>query len=110
MLRSVPDDATKCCPMFQPLHNGAQYIDTTLQTSTQRFGEVVVRVFDEVLVQVAIESSGVQHHKLSLKLIRPQVVAVAYLAQVVIHLACNTTKVNTRLHYNVRTFARRSRA
>lgn len=43
------------------------------QENTQTFGNVVIRMFDPVTVQVSIDSSNIQHQKLVLKLVHPKV-------------------------------------
>ncbi|XP_005105731.1 exosome complex exonuclease RRP44 [Aplysia californica] len=43
------------------------------EESTQTAGDVIFHVFDPVIVQLSIDRSNVQHMKLSLKLVKPQV-------------------------------------
>jgi exosome complex exonuclease DIS3/RRP44 len=43
------------------------------QESCQSSGDVVFRVFDPVVVQISIDKSNIQHQKLALKLVHPQV-------------------------------------
>lgn len=44
-----------------------------IQESTQTAGDVTLRVFDPVTVQISIDKSNIQHQKLALKLVRPVV-------------------------------------
>ena len=46
---------------------------TIPQESTQTGGGVTFNVFDPVTVQISIDSSNIQHQKLSLKLVTPKV-------------------------------------
>ncbi|KAL5022343.1 hypothetical protein ScPMuIL_001498 [Solemya velum] len=43
------------------------------ESNTQTCGEVVFHVFDRVIVQLSIDRSNVQHLKLSLKLVHPEI-------------------------------------
>merc|ERR1712014_338188 len=43
------------------------------EEGTQTCGEVVFHVFDPVTVQVSLDQSDIQHQKLSLKLVSPQI-------------------------------------
>lgn len=43
------------------------------EKNTQTFGSVVINAFDEVIVQVSINSSNIQHQKMALKLVKPQI-------------------------------------
>ena len=49
---------------------------TVLQEATQTAGDVVLRVFNKVIVQISIDRSNIQHQKLSLKLVTPEVSAI----------------------------------
>ena len=40
---------------------------------TQTCGDVVLRLFMEVTVQLSLDSSNVQHEKLALRLVRPNI-------------------------------------
>lgn len=44
-----------------------------IQESTQTAGDVTLRVFDPVTVQISIDKSNIQHQKLALKLVKPVV-------------------------------------
>lgn len=43
------------------------------EESTVTFGDVVLHVFDPVTVKISIDSSNIQHQKLSLKLVKPEI-------------------------------------
>ncbi|XP_041376230.1 exosome complex exonuclease RRP44-like [Gigantopelta aegis] len=43
------------------------------EENTQSAGDVVLHVFDRVIIQMSIDRSNVQHMKLSLKLVHPQI-------------------------------------
>jgi len=43
------------------------------EESTLTFGSVVLHVFDPVTVQISIDASNIQHQKLALKLVKPEI-------------------------------------
>jgi hypothetical protein len=49
-----------------------------LQEHTQSCGGVSLRVFDRVVIQISIDQSNVQHLKLCLKLVKPEVSFLKY--------------------------------
>ena len=55
------------------LRNFRSMFVSVIQENSQTFGDVVIRMFDPVTVQVSIDSSNIQHQKLVLKLVHPKV-------------------------------------
>lgn len=43
------------------------------QEQTQRCGQIVFRTFDPVSVQLSLDSSNVQHERIVLKLVKPEI-------------------------------------
>lgn len=44
-----------------------------IQEQTQKCGQIVFRTFDPVIVQLSLDSNNVQHEKIILKLIKPEI-------------------------------------
>ena len=44
-----------------------------LQANTQSCGSVTLKVFDRVIIQISIDQSNVQHLKLKIQLVTPEV-------------------------------------
>lgn len=50
-----------------------------MQNNTQTCEDVIFHVFDSVIIQLSIDRSNVQHLKLCLKLVKPQVKVLFYI-------------------------------
>lgn len=44
-----------------------------IQEQTQKCGQIVFRTFDPVIIQLSLDSNNVQHEKIVLKLIKPEI-------------------------------------